>query len=269
MRNIIPRSLLVSVLLLASACVAHAGANKLVQVTHVPFSEWLSAQSGTLVAFQGRTSSKPFAPLGNLGVIDYAGQRAAANHLSYGFSASGSVTLTEYANGDGEVSVNLDFSNAINWVFDASSVQIFGFSPGQLAATPTATPALASGHLQVKYTVPDASNPAYDLAAVVFFGGGTIEQLKLNSVGLGPLRAGFGVPEGTPGQCNEENTGLFNTGGGGATADAFPCEKVEVKATGGGAVSATKPVGTLGGQPMGTAGTAVHGSWGAIKALYH
>jgi hypothetical protein len=268
MRNIIPRSLVASVLLLAGVSAAHAGANRLVQVTHVPFSEWLSAQGGTLVAFQGRTSSKPNAPLGNLGVIDYAGVRAAANHLSYGFSACGSVTLTEYANGDGEVLVNLDFSNAINWAFDASNVQIFGFSPGQLAATPTDTPALASGHLQVKYTVPDASNPVYDLAAVAFFGGGTIEQLKLNSVGMGPLRAGFGVPEGTPGQCNEENVGLFNTSGGGATADAYPCEKVEVKATGGGALSVTKPVGPLGNQPTGTAGSAVHGSWGAIKALY-
>ena len=275
MRRTFTSSLVAAVLLVTSASVAGAGGQKLSQVTRIPFSDWLAAQGGALVAFQARTSSEPNAPLGNLGVVDYAGTRAAANGLSYGFSANGSVTLKSNEDGTGEVEVNVDFSNAINWANDASGVRIFGYSPAELAALPAATPGLASGHLQAKYTVPDASHPALDLAAVTFSGAGTLSQLKLHSSGTGPLRAGFGVADGTPGQCNEENNGLFNTNGGGATADAFPCEKVDVRATGGAAAIAA-PAGSRTATPAGSAAAAGGakgvgagaGSWGAIKVLY-
>jgi hypothetical protein len=273
MRSTITGSLVATFLLLTSASVAGAGGQKMSQVTRIPFSDWLAAQTGTLVAFQARTSSEPNAPLGNLGVVDYAGIRAAANALSYGFSANGTVTLKQNEDGTGEVNVNVDFSNAINWVNDVNGVRIFGYSPGELAASPAATPGLASGHLQAKYTVPDASHASLDLAAVTFFGAGTMVQLKFHSTGMGPLRPGFGVADGTPGQCNEENNGLFNTSGGGATADAFPCEKVDVRATGGASavVSAAAgrtatPAAAAGGGV--NAGRAAAGSWGAIKVLY-
>jgi hypothetical protein len=273
MRSTITGSLVATVLLLSSASVAGAGGQKLSQVTRIPFSDWLAAQGGTLVAFQARTSSEPNAPLGNLGVVDYAGVRAAANALSYGFSADGTITLKQNEDGTGEVNVNVDFSNAINWANDVNGVRIFGYSPGELAASPAATPGLASGHLQAKYTVPDASHPALDLAAVTFFGAGTLVQLKFHSTGMGPLRPGFGVPDGTPGQCNEENNGLFNTSGGGATADAYPCEKVDVRATGGasamaasGAARTATPAASAGGGV--NAARPAAGSWGAIKVLY-
>jgi hypothetical protein len=273
MRSTITGSLVATVLLLTSASLAGAGGQKLSQVTRIPLSDWLAAQGGTLVAFQARTSSAPNAPLGNLGVVDYAGVRAAANGLSYGFSANGSVTLMQFEDGTGEVNVNLDFSNAINWANDVNGVRIFAYSPGELAASPTATPGLASGHLQAKYTVPDASHPTLDLATVAFFGGGKLVQLKFHSTGMGPLRAGFGVADGTPGQCNEENTGLFNTSGGGATADAYPCEKVDVRATGGtsavvsAAAGRTATPGASSGGGVNAARPAA-GSWGAIKVLY-
>ena len=272
MRSTITSSLVAAVLLVTSASVAGAGGQKLSDVIKIPFSDWLAAQTGTVVAFQARTSSQPNAPLGNIGIVDYAGKRAIANGLSYGFTANGSVTLKVNEDGTGEVNVNVDFSNAINWANDAFGVRIFGYSPVELAALPAATPGLAGGHIQAKYTVPDASNPSLDLAAVTFFGAGTLTQLKFHSVGMGPLRAGFGVPDGTPGMCNEEQTGLFNTSGGGATADGFPCEKVDVRATGGASAVASPAAGRTAMPAASPGGTAkagrAGGSWGAIKVLY-
>ncbi len=258
MRNVIARSLAAATLLLAVAPAAHAGPQRdgPAQVSQIPFSDWLSAQQTGLVAFQGRVSSQPFAPLGNIGVVDYANGRTAANNLSFGFSASGNVTLMTNSDGTGLVRVNESFSNAVNWAFDVNGVPIFGYSPHELA-TSSATAALANGHLQVVYTVPDASQPELNLANVVFNGGGTLSMLKFYSEGSGPLRSGFGVPDGTPGKCIESNTGLFNTSGG-ATADGFPVEHVDVFAT----TSATA------GSLKAASRPATVGSWGTLRSLY-
>jgi hypothetical protein len=291
MRTSLTRTL-VAALLLTSAAAIPAGAQVQVSeldplgaghtVRQIPFSDWLNAQGTIVVAMQGRDSSKPFAPLGNLVVVDYAGTLAAAQGLSYGFSATGTVKVTTLSDGTGEVLVNLDVTNALTYAFNAGGNLIFGYTAAELASNHK-TPALSDGHFQAKYTVPDASHPELNLATVTFFGGGTITQIKFHTEGEGPLRAAFGVPEGTPGVCISENNGLLNTGGGGATADGYPAERVDVRVAGDadlGAInasptganapaSARKRAAMSSGQAgAGAAGQAVTGSWGQIKALY-
>ncbi len=261
----LPVTLVVSVLFLAGAAAAGTGPHRLATttVTQIPFSDWLAAQNGNVVGFQARTSSTPFAPLGNVGFVDYPGTLASGKNLSYGFSATGSVTLTTFEDGTGEVLVNEDFSNAIDFANNASGVRIFGYSAAELAATPSDTPALASGHLQAKYTVPDASHAELNLFNVTFLGAGTLTSLLFTSSATGPLRAGFGVPEGTPGISVEADTGIFGTNGGGATADGFPAEKVDGRAL---AATTSASAARSGGATTGDAGAT--GSWGRLKTLY-
>ncbi len=142
-------------------------------------------------------------------------------------------------------------------------MRIFAYSPAELAATPSDTPALASGHLQAKYTVADASHAELNLFNVTFLDAGTLTALSFHSSATGALRAGFGVPEGTPGACNEEDTGIFNTSGGGATADGFPAEKVDVRAL---APTTSASVVKAGGATAGDAKGSP--SWGRLKTLY-
>jgi len=294
MHRLLARSLVAAVLLFTCVGVVPARAQVQVdpdvlaagvgKVRHIDFSDWLSAQGTFLVAFQGRDSSKPFSALGNLAVVDYAGKLAAASLLPLGTTTTGTVKVTRLPDGTGEVLVNANFSNALTYAFNSGGVRIFGYTRFEVAGGATA--ALSSGNLQAKYTVPDADNPELNLATVTFFGGGTLTQLKIHSEADGALRAGFGVPEGTPGKCMLENTGVFNTGGGGATADGFPAERVDVRVAGEADLDAVNasPTGTNApgstrkravmnsGQhasdAVGAAGSAISGSWGQLKARY-
>lgn len=255
-------------------------------VRQIPFSDWLNAQTGNLVAFQARDSSKPFAPLGNLGVVDYAGVRARDLGLSFGFSVTGTVSLRELPDGTGEVLVSVGFTNVLTRVSNSGGALILGYIFNELPGHPSRVPGLSNGHLQAKYIVPDPASPELDLAIVTFAGGGTLTQLKLNSEGEGPLRAAFGVPEGTPGKCILANTGVFNTRGGGATADGYPAERVDVRVADGAdldAVNASPTSSNASGSirrhavmnsgqqasdAVGATGSAISGSWGQLKARY-
>lgn len=273
MRFALTRLLAAAVVVLACAPLAHAGAaaGGDVSISQIPFSDWLAAQftNTTFTIFEGRVSSKPFSPLSNLGLVDYGNVQAASNHLSFGFSATGTVKLTTYADGTGQVRVDENFTNALSWADNLSNQVIFGYTPGELIAHPTDVPALSTGHMQIVYTVPDASHPELNVSNVLFFGGGTLTQLKFTSSCTGALRAAFGVPEGTPGMLKEENVGLLNTGGGGATADGFPVEHVDVFALGQPNAGVVGTGGVTEGSPTprATSRPAV-GTWGAIKAMY-
>jgi hypothetical protein len=268
MSRIPSRALLATAFLFLASPAAFAGPDVAVQNRQIPLSDWLAAQTQTLVVFQAKSGPRPTDALGNLGLVDYANTRAQFLGLDYGYSAGGSVTVRSYPDGTGLVSVNLDFSNAIMWTFNVGGDLIFGFSPSALAggANPAA---LANGHLQAKYTVADAAHPELDLVNVIFFGGGTTTQLKLNTSGQGTCHAALGVPEGTPGVCNIEQTGLFNTTGGGATADAFPAERVDVHPNG---HAVTIDNMTSSGSSSAAGSTPVSQTlkttWGRVKALY-
>lgn len=270
MLRIPARSLLATSLLAAGlTAAAAAGPSDLaVEVHRVPLSDWMAAQGPQLVAFQARETSKPFSALGDVGVVDYAGGVAQASGLAFGFTASGSVSVRGFPDGTGEVLVNLSFTNALTTAL-RNGAPIFGYSAVSLAGG-IGTPGLSNGHLQAKYTVPDAEHPELDLATVVFLGAGEVSQLKFVSSGRGPCRAALGVPDGMPGQCVIANTGLFNTTGGGATADAFPAERVDVHPLGHAALSEASTSGTefepVADEVPPALRTAT--TWGGLKSLY-
>jgi len=264
------RFLLLAALLAAhasSAVAAAAFADQTVQVRRISITDWLAAQTKSVVGMQGRESSKPNSPLGEIVYIDYAGQNVADAGLSYGFTASGGATVRTLTDGSGEVLVDLSFSNAVTEAYDKDFHLIFGYWTTALK-TPGAMPALSSGHIQAKYTVPDANTADLDLYDVTFNGGGTLTQIKFHSSGQGTCHAALGVPEGTPGICIADDNGIFNTSGGGATSDLYPLEHVDVRPLGKAVVTASTSSST-GLAPQATAST--HRStttWGRVKSLY-
>jgi hypothetical protein len=260
--------LLAAVLLFGLAPVA--AAQPAMQVSKISIDDWVAAQGGQIVAWAGRANSTPNSDLTYGVVVDYAGRLAQANGLSLGTTSDGSVSLRKFPDGTGEVMVNLTFHDALTYAYNPSNNQvIFGYT-AQLLAAHIGTPGLSSGHLQAKYTVPDGNNPELNLTQVTFYGAGALSQLKFLSVGFGPCRAALGVPEGTPGICQSQNSGLFNTSGGGATADGFPVEHVTVRALGHGVSTGE----TMSGTPGATLDDAApalplsHTTWARLKSLY-
>jgi hypothetical protein len=66
--------------------------------------------------------------------------------------------------------------------------------------------------------------------------GQELVSLMFRASGKGTLRAPFGV-EGARASLVVSQTGLFNTSFMGATADAFPAEKVDIHPIGGGSIN--------------------------------
>jgi hypothetical protein len=269
-------SLLSASLLVAGAAVgpvAAAGnpAGGAVQVRRIPFSDWLAAQTTTVVAWVGRVNSKPNSDFSNLAVVDYAGKLAGANGLDFGFKADGNVSVRKFEDGTGVALVNFNFENAITYAsIDITHELIFGYRVAQVAGLGVA-PALSSGHFQIEYAVADADNAELNLAQVLFGGdpGNVLRQIKFTSTGRGVCHAALGVPEGTPGQCVLANVGLpLQTGG--ALADGFPAEHVEVMpagraslSTGTTSVSTSPSVDEATAEPARTATT-----WTRLKQLF-
>lgn len=191
------RSLVATVAVIACTSVVPAGAKQLVR--QIPFGDWLAAQGINIIAWQEQTGPQVHPPvLGNVGVLDYAGGRAQAFGLSFGFAASGSVSVRELFDGSGEVTVNADFSNAITWARDANAVPLLGYTPAQLAADPSLSPGLSSGHLQAKYTVPDADVPQLNLFVVAFQGGVRSRACFSTLMARGRCAPGLALPRGLP-----------------------------------------------------------------------
>ena len=87
--------------------------------------------------------------------------------------------------------------------------------------------AVASGAIHVKLVIPYPGAPLPDLLDALF--SGAISSISGHIVGDGPLRAGFGVPEGTPGKFLIGQTGLLSIPGRGkGVVDGFPAELVRV-----------------------------------------
>jgi len=219
-----------------------------------PLADFLSAQGSTngfippLPDFIAWTNNNPQTMFVS---VDYAG--VVASYLnsnggpSLGTAMSGSVTERPLADGRAEVSVILHTDRALTWTIAlpptdlATDPLLYGYRGTDLLADPSLTPALSSSDLQVvfKNTAPGAALP--DLVDAFILGnaapGQELGMLSFRSRGSGPLRAAFGVADGTPGRCTVVNTGLFQTPFKGAVADAFPAEHVQLQVVGGGGKS--------------------------------
>src|SRR5205823_2302757 len=98
------------------------------------------------------------------------------------------------------------------------------------------TPALAESQLKVVMKIAKPGDPLPDLSADFVAGpppaGVELVSLAFRADATGLLRAAPGVVEGTPGKCVVTQTGVFMASFKGATADGFPCEKIDIRAIG-------------------------------------
>ncbi|HET9253164.1 MAG TPA: hypothetical protein VFP58_13710 [Candidatus Eisenbacteria bacterium] len=177
--------------------------------------------------------------------VDYAGlvsewliQNGGPN---LGTIVSGTVVDRPLQDGRTLVTVVLNTQNANSWVVPfgadfATGPLLFGYRGQDLLANPSLTPALCGSHFRVdfKNTAPGAALP--DLVDAFILGnaapGQELRMLSFRAEGNGPLRAEFGVPDGTPGRLGVSQTGLFMTQFQGATGDGFPAERVDLTVIG-------------------------------------
>lgn len=212
------------------ACINIVPAAAQPSIRQIPFASWLDAQGTNFFTFFARSGPQSEPPVvGNL--VSYEGFGTGAYGHSYGLSVTGSVTARTLDDGTAEVVASIRFSNVITVAYGPGATgKIMGYEPDELGS-PDRSPALSSGHLQVTYITSNPSSPVLDLSAVL--GGLGVRRIAFSATGSGPLRAAFGVLEGTPGRCVAVQTGLLDIPGGGATGDGFPVEHVEVHVAGG------------------------------------
>ncbi len=213
-----------------------------------PISDFLSAQGTTSLFFPpfpdyiGWTNNNPQT---RFALIDYTGAAAAylASHggPSLGTHVDGSINEVPLADGRAEVTVILHATNAMSWATTASDFAgplYFGERGSDLLANPSLKPGLSNVNMRVVFTNDAPGAPLPDLVNAFILGNATAGQelrfLMFVSDGSGLLHEAAGVPEGTPGRLQVTQKGIFVTRGGGATADGFPAEHVELRVVGGG-----------------------------------
>jgi hypothetical protein len=213
-----------------------------------PLSDFISAQ-GTTSIFQvpvpdyigwGSNTARYDC---RFALVDYAGLAAkwiADNGgPSLGTQVSGSVTERALNDGRAEVTVVLHTTKALVWVSTcipdfSTGTLLLGSRAQDIAADPgNNPPALAISHFQIVFKNSSPGAPMPDLVNAFILGnavpGQEIVSLAAQMEGSGLLHAAFGVAEGTPGAVKVTQTGtLFRTPFGGATADGFPAENVDL-----------------------------------------
>jgi hypothetical protein len=179
--------------------------------------------------------------------VDYAGlanatiEELSGGTVSLGTTTSGTVTERPLADGRAEVSVRLHTRNALTWVASggdndtcdfATDPLLFGHRVPEVLAGEDA--ALGDSFLEVVFINPTPGAPLPDLIQLFFFplDGQEPRSISFLASGSGTLRAAFDVPEGTPGQAQVAQRGIFQTPFKGATADGFPAERINLNVVG-------------------------------------
>ncbi len=202
-----------------------------------PFSDWLSAQGSFVNPVTCGASIFGWLPpdFTTFALADYSGKIAQCitNHGGPVFNPefSGTVTERDLADGTAEIHVIHHFTDTYVVARDqtqAGSPTILGYRAAELFGQPNRQSALANGMIQVKFIIAQPGDPLPDLTSI-----SNVLSLSARIRGEGPLRAAFGVDEGTPGKVMVSQTGLFDIPGrGNGVADSFPAELVRVFKTG-------------------------------------
>jgi hypothetical protein len=185
-------------------------------------------------------------------LIDYAGIAAKWIEdnagLSLGTSINGSVSERRLSDGRAEITILLHTKNALIWAMSIDPANccdfvntplLFGYRAQDLVANPTLQPALAECQFQFVFKNSAPGAPIPDLVDAFIFGntapGQELVSYSLKANGDGPLRAEFGVPDGTRGRIIVTQIGLLFRGLSspdqwrGARSDGFPVEKIELR----------------------------------------
>jgi hypothetical protein len=156
---------------------------------------------------------------------------------TFGTTLDGSVTESPLPDGSAEVKVLVHAHNVLVRAFDSNGQPLFGYLFGEVLAG--APPTLGDSFLQIKFKNTSPGAPLPDLAQLLFCPepGQELEVFSIRAQASGPLRAAFGVPEGTPGLLEVTQTGLLRVAGianheSRVAFDAYPAEHVIIRATG-------------------------------------
>jgi hypothetical protein len=165
-------------------------------------------------------------------VVDSLGQ---LDEGEFGTTVDGSVSESALPNGLADVRVVVHAGNAYVRAFDAEFNPLFGYGRFGGLQPPSLGDALVQ--LKFKNTAPGAPLPDFNQLQYCPESGQALEVISLRARASGPLRAEFGVPEGTPGRLEVTQTGLIGTSTIASprsrlAIDAFPAEKVIIRATG-------------------------------------
>ena len=198
-----------------------------------PFSDWLDAQGSFVNPVTCGATVFGWLPpdFTTFALADYTGKigQCITNHGGPVFNPEFSGTVTEHDLPDGtaEIHVIHHFTDTFALARDqtqAGSPAILGYRAAELFGNPNLQPALANGMIQVKFIIAQPGDPLPDFTSI-----SNILSLSARIRGEGPLRAAFGVTDGTPGKLLVSQTGLFNIPGqGNGVADGFPGEIVRV-----------------------------------------
>jgi hypothetical protein len=223
--------------------------------TQRPISDWVAAQ-GTYCVDDGMGGCFLFVPplanflgasdpaSGLLASIDYAGignaYIVANGGDSLGTEFAGTVTERPLSDGRAEVHVVLHTHNALTWVVDDDIPLTYDFNgpllfgnraPDVLAG---AEPGLCDAVFKISFinTAPGAPLPDILQMFSAPEAGQEVTYIQMRCNASGPLRALYGVPEGTSGRASIVQNGLFMTGFHGAVGDGFPVERIDLQAVG-------------------------------------
>lgn len=179
--------------------------------------------------------------------VDYAGLEndyiVSNGGNSLGTQIDGTITERPLADGRAEVTVLLHTTNALTWVASGGDNGACDFATDQLLfgnRVPDVLPpvvvdaALGDSFLKVVFINTAPGDPLPDLEQLIFdpLQGQELRSISLRAQANGTLRLAFGVPDGTPGRAEVSQTGLFMTRFKGATADAFPAERINLQVVG-------------------------------------
>jgi hypothetical protein len=191
-----------------------------------PFSDWLNAQESSCNQFVIWWIPQDFS---TMAFADYTGKFGACMQNAGGPAlntvVNGTVSERDLPDGTAEILVNVHFTNTLAYARDLTQGDaplILGYYPSELIGHPENRPGLASGYLQAKFIIEHPGDPLPDLVFT------NVLSIAARINANGPLRAEFGVPEGTPGKFVVSQTGLTIPGGGVGVADSFPAELVRV-----------------------------------------
>ncbi len=153
----------------------------------------------------------------------------------FGTVVDGSVSESALPSGLADVRIVMHASNAYMRAFDAEFNPLFGY--GTVGGFQPLSLGDALIQVKLKNTAPGAPLPDVNQLEACPEPGQAWEVISLRARASGPLRAEFGVPEGTPGRLEVTQTGLIGTSSianlrSRLAIDAFPAEKVIIRATG-------------------------------------
>jgi Tol biopolymer transport system component len=164
---------------------------------------------------------------GNLVFSDTYGKLNRSAGLGLNTNVTGNVTVRNLGDGNQQVVVNVRTTDAICWGYNAEYEPAFGYDPFEVLEG-IGTAALGHESLRITFEPQPLGSIRYPWPIQFVIGNLTCE---------GPLRAGSGYPEGTPGFAQTTQTGIYNTGVPGGcpqehTADCFPAETIQFKPRG-------------------------------------